>query len=59
MNDNEKETIDDLLASKDYYIMNTKNLVVILFVKNDHQVAFSFNMVLDLMLVIGYAANLF
>ena len=59
MNDNEKETIDDLLASKDYYIMNTKNLVVILFVKNDQQVAFSFNMVLDLMLVIGYAANLF
>lgn len=59
MNDNKKETIDDLLASKDYYIMNTKNLVVILFVKNDQQVAFSLNMVLDLMLVIGYAANLF
>lgn len=59
MNDNKKETIDDLLASKDYYIMNTTNLVVILFVKNDQQVAFSLNMVLDLMLVIGYAANLF
>lgn len=59
MNDNEKETIDDLLASKDYYIMNTKNLVVILFLKKDQQVAFSLNMVLDLMLVIGYAANLF
>lgn len=41
------------------YQMNSKNLVVLFLIKNEQQIEFSLNMILDIMLVIVYAVNLF